>query len=49
MKDYVNFAEKIADKLLKENIDMPFKNGNYNFIYFVDLILLIIVYYKKKI
>ena len=49
MEDYINFAKKIADELLKDNIDMPFKNGNYNFIYFVDLILLIIIYYKKKI
>jgi len=49
MEDFISFANEIAADVIKEDIDLPFKNGRESFIYFRDLVLLIIIYYKKKI
>jgi len=48
MEEYIYIANNIAGEIIKEDIELPFKNGRENFIYFRDLVLLIMVYYKKK-
>ena len=49
MKDYILLADNIALDIMKENIDLPFKNGKDSFVYLRDLVLLLLIYYKKKI
>jgi len=49
MEDFMKIASDTASEILKEEIKLPFETGKYNFIYFRDLTLLILVYYKKKL
>jgi len=48
IKDYVKLSNEFAKELLTKNIELPFKNGQDNFSYLRDLILLIFIYFKKK-
>jgi len=49
LDEYILLADKLTSEVLKKDIDLPFRNGKDSYIYIRDLILIIFIYYKRKI